>query len=40
MRGKMIIQSVVMAVATSVATAFAADYTRGIIWVNEDWYGH
>lgn len=28
------------AAATSVSAASKADYTQGIIWVNEDWYGH
>ncbi len=34
---------VVSALLTTMASAIAAqeaDYTRGIIWVNEDWYGH
>lgn len=26
--------------AALVAAAQTADYTRGIVWVNEDWYGH
>ena len=29
-----------MATAPAVAAADDVDYTRGIIYVNEDWYGH
>lgn len=32
--------SVFLAAMTSVVAAQEADYTQGIIWVNEDWYGH
>ncbi|MDE6099357.1 MAG: DUF5074 domain-containing protein [Muribaculaceae bacterium] len=32
--------SVLLAAVSSDIAAKEADYTRGIIWVNEDWYGH
>ena len=40
MRRTLIILSVFLSVMASAITAQEADYTEGIIWVNEDWYGH
>ncbi|MDE6555635.1 MAG: cell adhesion protein, partial [Duncaniella sp.] len=37
---KGIILSAILSVVASAITAQEADYTRGILWVNEDWYGH
>ena len=34
------ITSILLTVTASAVAAQEADYTRGIIWVNEDWYGH
>ena len=38
-RALIIISAFLSAMAPAIA-AQAADYTQGIIWVNEDWYGH
>ena len=32
--------STLLALPASVASMAVTDYTKGIIWVNEDWYGH
>ena len=40
MKRALIILSALLSAMTSVIAAQEADYTRGIIWVNEDWYGH
>ncbi|MDE5822131.1 MAG: DUF5074 domain-containing protein [Paramuribaculum sp.] len=40
MKLKTILMSAVLSAMTSVIAAQEADYTHGIIWVNEDWYGH
>ncbi|MDE5551593.1 MAG: DUF5074 domain-containing protein [Muribaculaceae bacterium] len=40
MRLKAIIFSAFLSAMTSVIAAQETDYTQGIIWVNEDWYGH
>ena len=34
------ILSILLTATASAVAAQEADYTRGIIWVNEDWYGH
>ena len=38
-RALIIISALLSAMAPAIA-AQEADYTQGIIWVNEDWYGH
>ncbi|MDE6295926.1 MAG: DUF5074 domain-containing protein, partial [Muribaculaceae bacterium] len=40
MRLKAIVFSAFLSAMTSVIAAQDTDYTQGIIWVNEDWYGH
>ena len=40
MRHTLTVISVLLTAVASAIAASGADYTRGIIWVNEDWYGH
>lgn len=40
MKRKLIILFAVLAAMAPPIAAEEADYTQGIIWVNEDWYGH
>ncbi len=40
MKRSLIFISALLAAAASVVAGGEADYTKGIIWVNEDWYGH
>lgn len=40
MKRALIIFSVFLTAMASAIAAQEADYTQGIIWVNEDWYGH
>ncbi len=40
MKNSLIILSALWAVTVQPVAAHEADYTQGIIWVNEDWYGH
>ncbi|MDE6418506.1 MAG: hypothetical protein K2K49_04790, partial [Duncaniella sp.] len=39
-RGTLLTLSVLLAAMAPATAAEEADYTDGIIWVNEDWYGH
>ena len=40
MKLKRLVISAILSVMVMTITAQEADYTQGIIWVNEDWYGH
>ncbi|MDE6303588.1 MAG: DUF5074 domain-containing protein, partial [Paramuribaculum sp.] len=40
MKRAAIIFSAFLAAMASTIAAQETDYTQGIIWVNEDWYGH
>lgn len=40
MISKLVISSILAAAMAQSIAAQEADYTKGIIWVNEDWYGH
>ncbi|MDE5608520.1 MAG: DUF5074 domain-containing protein [Muribaculaceae bacterium] len=40
MRKLILVITVSLAAVASAIAAQEADYTKGIIWVNEDWYGH
>ncbi len=40
MKQKLLICFALLAVTAPAVTAQEPDYTQGIIWVNEDWYGH